>query len=226
MGRNRPASERKQEFIQNSVQLFVEKGYENTTVDDIATRMGVAKGLFYYYFKSKDAVLYSFLETYVADYFTDLENVLCNNFETPVERLWAILMPTEKVIQQTQVIISLFRERQNQQFRNIFLDVIGTQMHPVIQQVLTDSKDMGYMDIKYPEQTADALLALFIEVVSEGKLDGIKSQQEFNDRMTPYVDIMSRLLGIDMSQYRPSAEDQVYRNWHRMPKSFGLKDRF
>ena len=56
MGRNRPASERKQEFIQNSVQLFVEKGYENTTVDDIATRMGVAKGLFYYYFKRRKTV--------------------------------------------------------------------------------------------------------------------------------------------------------------------------
>jgi AcrR family transcriptional regulator len=36
---------------------FMSKGYENTSVDDIAARANVAKGTFYYHFKSKDEVL-------------------------------------------------------------------------------------------------------------------------------------------------------------------------
>jgi AcrR family transcriptional regulator len=34
--------------------LFVEKGYGQTTIEDIARAMSVAKGMVYHYFRSKD----------------------------------------------------------------------------------------------------------------------------------------------------------------------------
>ena len=40
-----------------AVTLFREQGYEHTTVDQIARRAGVAKGTFFNYFPTKDAVL-------------------------------------------------------------------------------------------------------------------------------------------------------------------------
>ena len=51
------AQARKLEIIQTSERLFRENGYANTSVDAIIKEMGVAKGLFYYYFKSKEEVL-------------------------------------------------------------------------------------------------------------------------------------------------------------------------
>lgn len=36
---------------------FAEKGYRNTTMDDIARRIGVSKGAVYQYFKSKEALV-------------------------------------------------------------------------------------------------------------------------------------------------------------------------
>ena len=38
-------------------QLFYEKGYNGTTVDDIIELSGTSKGSFYYYFSSKDSLL-------------------------------------------------------------------------------------------------------------------------------------------------------------------------
>ena len=38
-------------------QLFREKGYENTTVDDIIQASGTSKGSFYHYYTGKDALL-------------------------------------------------------------------------------------------------------------------------------------------------------------------------
>ncbi|MCK5414930.1 MAG: TetR/AcrR family transcriptional regulator, partial [Thermoplasmata archaeon] len=46
--------ERRIEFLLTAQKLFMEKGYYATSVDDIVGEMGVAKGLFYYYFKSKE----------------------------------------------------------------------------------------------------------------------------------------------------------------------------
>ena len=48
---------RRDRLYDAAVTLFREQGYENTTVDQIARRAGVAKGTFFNYFPTKDAVL-------------------------------------------------------------------------------------------------------------------------------------------------------------------------
>lgn len=53
----KPASERKKEIIEAAVTLFAEKGFNETTVQDIAAKSGVATGTVYLYFPSKDHVL-------------------------------------------------------------------------------------------------------------------------------------------------------------------------
>lgn len=47
----------KSDIISAAWRLFREKGYENTTIDDITELSDTSKGSFYYYFKSKDALL-------------------------------------------------------------------------------------------------------------------------------------------------------------------------
>lgn len=52
----KPPEERRHEIITAARELFSTNGFENTTVNDIIQRIGVAKGTFYYYFKSKDEI--------------------------------------------------------------------------------------------------------------------------------------------------------------------------
>ena len=49
----------KQEIQEAAWKLFYEKGYENTTVNDIVQAAGTSKGGFYYYFEAKEALLNS-----------------------------------------------------------------------------------------------------------------------------------------------------------------------
>ncbi|MGH9196320.1 MAG: TetR/AcrR family transcriptional regulator, partial [Acidimicrobiia bacterium] len=53
----KPASERKKEIMDAAVALFAEKGFNETTVGDIAAEAGVATGTVYLYFPSKDHIL-------------------------------------------------------------------------------------------------------------------------------------------------------------------------
>lgn len=48
---------RKQELLQIAYQLFVQKGYEETSIDEIIARASIAKGTYYYHFPSKEATL-------------------------------------------------------------------------------------------------------------------------------------------------------------------------
>lgn len=57
MPRNKYPEETVQKILDASLKLFLEKGYEETTVLDIISEMGgLTRGAFYHHFKSKEEV--------------------------------------------------------------------------------------------------------------------------------------------------------------------------
>lgn len=70
------SQKRRQQIVEAAVSLFSEKGYFQTTIDDIASASGISKGLVYRYFKDKNALLfyalYVVLEKYDKAYFSEL----------------------------------------------------------------------------------------------------------------------------------------------------------
>jgi TetR/AcrR family transcriptional repressor of nem operon len=55
--RTKPAEERRADLLAAGEELFLAKGVAATSLDDITSRAGVSKGLFYLYFRSKDELL-------------------------------------------------------------------------------------------------------------------------------------------------------------------------
>lgn len=47
---SKPPEERRQEIMDTAMRVFAEKGYEQTTMRDIASAVGVVPGLCYRYF--------------------------------------------------------------------------------------------------------------------------------------------------------------------------------
>ena len=56
--------ERKQEIIEAALHLFSQKGYEHTTIQDIAKYLNISQGLCYRYFKSKAEIFTATAEFY------------------------------------------------------------------------------------------------------------------------------------------------------------------
>jgi AcrR family transcriptional regulator len=54
-------------LLELALQLFAEQGYEKTSLREIAERLGVTKAALYYYFKSKEDIVRSLVEDYVAE---------------------------------------------------------------------------------------------------------------------------------------------------------------
>jgi AcrR family transcriptional regulator len=57
MAKNESKEKRINDILDAAVAIFVEKGYENTTMSEIASRAGMSKGGLYHYFLTKDMVL-------------------------------------------------------------------------------------------------------------------------------------------------------------------------
>ena len=48
---SKASEERRQEILDAAMRVFYEKGYEKTSISDIALKLGVAQGLIYRYFQ-------------------------------------------------------------------------------------------------------------------------------------------------------------------------------
>lgn len=69
--------ERRERLLQCSIDLFIEKGYFNTSIRDIIDRSGVGTGTFYNYFIDKEDILKTLLEDFaeqiisgISEYYT------------------------------------------------------------------------------------------------------------------------------------------------------------
>ncbi len=74
--------ERRNEFVDAAEKLFKENGIVDTTISSIVKEMNVAKGLFYYYFKSKDDVIDAISEKY-NEVFNDMMNASMDHEDYP-----------------------------------------------------------------------------------------------------------------------------------------------
>lgn len=57
MARKESKEKRIQDIIDAAMEIFIKKGYENTTMESIAKGAGISKGGLYHHFKSKDMIL-------------------------------------------------------------------------------------------------------------------------------------------------------------------------
>lgn len=62
-----------QKILDAALELFRERGFEEATMRDVAASAGVATGLAYYYFKSKDAIVLAFYQRAKEDLAAELE---------------------------------------------------------------------------------------------------------------------------------------------------------
>ena len=81
---------RKQELLNLAYRMFIEKGYENTSIDEIVAKAGIAKGTYYYYFESKDATLEAVIEMMIEKESTVAKEILAAQLSIP-EKLISVV---------------------------------------------------------------------------------------------------------------------------------------
>jgi TetR/AcrR family fatty acid metabolism transcriptional regulator len=132
-----PGSDKYQRILDAAVEVIAERGYFNSPVNAIAKRAGVADGTVYLYFKSKDDVLRTAIDTTFARFYKQVEE----RFETlkdpreqleyiaevhleshTVNRSMAILMQTE--VRQSAKFISEFSHHHLVKYIQVVREVV------------------------------------------------------------------------------------------------------
>ncbi|MCR8842497.1 TetR/AcrR family transcriptional regulator [Paenibacillus sp. SC116] len=158
--------ERRKEFMDTAMALFLKNGYEKTTVEDITQTIQVAKGSFYYYFKSKqdvfEACIYSAARGIVDKYL-----IILNNSDKPAAERIVEYIEFNFQLSETGQLNDIFETIHSPVFEVVHNRVAAESMNELLQS-LTSLIESGKQDCGFQtddaEFTAAALLGALREV--------------------------------------------------------------
>ncbi len=84
---SKPPEVRRKEILDTAMRLFTEKGYEETSMADIARELGVVQGLCYRYFDSKQRLFGEAMDQYVGECCARMLPVIQNRARTIAQRM-------------------------------------------------------------------------------------------------------------------------------------------
>lgn len=136
--------ERRQEIFDAALKLFGEKGYEKTTITDIAKTIGVAQGLCYRYFPSKEALFDSAIEQYADELVSQFAD-LPENFDVPlrefIERIPAVMEDKESKY------YAVFHGPHNKKFHHQLSLKMCEKLVPVVEKLLEKARQKGEIQL-------------------------------------------------------------------------------
>ncbi|KGX91291.1 TetR family transcriptional regulator [Pontibacillus halophilus JSM 076056 = DSM 19796] len=101
----------KDKIMETSIELFGERGFLETSIQDIVEANGVTKGTFYYYFHNKEDVLMQIHLTFIEELLKRQEQILFANGVSYKEKLRStVLMVIKNIRLQAQSARVFFRE--------------------------------------------------------------------------------------------------------------------
>ncbi len=160
--------ERKNEIIDTAAGLFAVKGYEQCSVNDILTAIGIAKGTFYHYFKSKEDVLDAVIDKTGEQIAEKVKQVADNSMLTPEEKLLQVFLATRLEGEVEEVLIEEMHKTENALMHQKTLVTVVDLLTPVLTKIVEEGIQKGAFQCEYPEQYMQIFLASTITLLDEG----------------------------------------------------------
>lgn len=187
--------ERRNEILDTAETLFFTKGYARTTINDVLEKIGIAKGTFYYYFKSKeevmDAVIMRFIDAGVAA----ARQISANPQLSVHEKLLRIIMAQKPDTEQKGQMIEQFHEVENAQIHQKSLTETTLHLTPILTEVIEQGIKEKKFQTPYPKETVEFLLIGALFMFDEGIFKW--KPEEIIQKIEAFIFLMETTLGAE-----------------------------
>jgi AcrR family transcriptional regulator len=150
-----------QRFYRTAASVFAAKGYHETTVDEIAQAMGVAKGTIYYNFENKEDLYLSIVHQGV-DLFKQQLQQAVNEGKSSEERIANLIVCQLKFFEQESDLVSLFltelfgKDPQRSQLATQML----SDCFQIFRSCIKEGIEAGDLDCIDPESATSSLFGM------------------------------------------------------------------
>ena len=195
MGRNKYPEVTVQKILDTAERLFIEKGYDHASLQDIIRATGLSKGAIYHHFASKEDIFFAVCDRIGRRNGQVLSKVRDDPELNGLEKLRTMFKVSLQPERQAKMFCMMPYLIDNAKFlvtelRSIFAEVVPDFVEPVIRQGMAD----GSIQTDRPRALAEVMILL-----ADGWINPIvqpTTPEEIQDRCAVYNELF-RSFGID-----------------------------
>ena len=201
--------ERYTEFLDVGQRLFYQKGYAQTSVQDIIGEIGVAKGLFYYYFSSKADLLDAVIERMTTQILASLQPMIDDPACDAPSKMDQFFQRTQnwKLANREFLIdiMGVIYSDENVLLRTKIWEATMPIVVPQLARIIRQGMSEGVYDVAYPEESAEIVMELgqalavpIANLLLKGPPEGVALEmalQGLERRVLAYERSIERVLG-------------------------------
>ena len=151
---------RRREILVTARELFVTKGYEQTSVNDILKIVDIAKGTFYYYFASKEEVLEAIILDIVEEGARRAEQIIKDKSIPLVNRIMLAIMAQAPEFEGSEEIKVEMHKIENAKLEQLYTRAMLKRMTPVLRETVIEGMEQGVFHLEYPTEGIEFILLL------------------------------------------------------------------
>ena len=183
--------ERKNEILDTAERLFHTKGYEKTTINDILKEVNIAKGTFYYYFKSKEEVMDALIERVSLIAMEKVQKVAETEGMDPQEKMLHMFLAMRMEGPGEEQMLDDLHRPENALMHQKLLNYIVVNIAPLLAQVVKQGVDQGIWKCPYPLEYMKIFLAASTTLMDDGIFEqDEKSQMEILTALLSLLETM------------------------------------
>ena len=150
----------KRKIFETAMQLFADKGYEATSIEEITATVGVAKGTLYYHFSSKEE-RFNFLVEEGMKLLKNSIQIKTDKVSNYIDKIRAIILIQIKVIVKYESLITIVlsqmwgKEERNKRSRKYVFEYLS-----IVEDIVREGIEKGEIIDKNPEVIASEIFSL------------------------------------------------------------------
>ena len=178
---------RKKELLKIAYDMFLTQGYENTSVDEIIEKAQIAKGTYYYYFKSKEQMLEEVIDMMIDSESEMARQIIGMDISSPqkIVGIIASIKPTEA---EQPIKDTLFQPENLLMHHKVRQKLINV-LTPLLSEVIKEGVEEGIFECDNIPERVKMLLIISDSTFNEGTF----SEQD----ISVFIDVSEKLLGAE-----------------------------
>lgn len=159
---------RRTEIMDAAMLLFMEKGYANTTTQDIVDKVNISRGLLYYHFKNKEDILYCLVERYSEKLLRDIHVIVNDDDKTAIEKIRAFIdatiISTDNVSAEGTELQKTVDLEENRYMLDKLSHKLIEKLTIYFERIINQGISEKVFSVKYPSETAEFLMTAYVFV--------------------------------------------------------------
>ena len=139
--------------------FFIEKDYESSSINDIIGRVGLAKGTFYHYFRSKRELLNAILERQLNEFEGKVDQLAMDSKLGILEKLDALIGLIFDLRRGDIPELEQMVAYKNQVIQENFIMLGVTRARPLLSKIIREGIEEGLFSTDHPEEALSFILS-------------------------------------------------------------------